>query len=76
MTDTPSEHQEGQGEEKHVTRRELGQELRAFRNEVRLLLIGAVVVIRFDVPKELTVAAVGVVVIKAVWSFVAGRVIT
>lgn len=70
---TDEQHDEGSGDLRHVTQRELGLQLRAFRNEVRLLLIGAVVVIRFDVPKEVTVPALAVVVFKAAWSFVAGR---
>ena len=36
-----SEQDESNGS--HITRRELGQELRSFRNEMRLLIVGAVI---------------------------------
>ena len=63
----------GDADEKHVTRRELGQELRAFRNEMRVLLIAVAAFIRFDLPKELTAAALAAVVAKAAWTFTVGR---
>lgn len=54
----------------HVTRRELGLELRSFRNEVRLLVVGAVIVIRFDLPKEVTAVGIALVAAKAIAAFV------
>lgn len=57
-------------DESHVTRRELGMELRSFRNEVRVLIAVAVVAIRFDVPKELTAAAIVAMVGKSLIGFI------
>ena len=51
-------------------RRELKLELKSFKNEMRVLLVGAFVVIGFDVPKEITVGAIGIVVLGALKSAV------
>jgi len=55
-------------EEKHVTRRELSTELRAFRNEMRALLLLTLIVLKFDPPPELTLPAIAAVVAKAAWT--------
>lgn len=51
----------------HVTRQELNAELRSLKNEMRLLMVGVVVVLSPEVPKELTVAALVAIVGKSVW---------
>lgn len=61
MTDVPDN-----PEDKHVTRRELSMELRSFRNEVRVLIVAALVVLRFDVPNEITAGAIAAAVVIAV----------
>jgi len=55
--------------DQHVTRRELKLELKSFRNEVRVLLVAGILVIRFDIPQEITAAALGAVGLKALWAF-------
>jgi hypothetical protein len=62
----------GGPDDEHITRRELGLQLRAFRNEVRVLVIGAVVVIRFDIPKEITAGALAALAAKALASILLG----
>lgn len=54
--------------DRHVTRRELALELRSFRNEMRILIVGAIVVLRFDVPAEVTAAALLAFVVKLGWT--------
>lgn len=44
-------------DDRHVTRLELSLELKSFRNEVRLILVGMLVVLKFDVPENVTVGA-------------------
>lgn len=62
-------------EERHITAREFKTELKSFRNETRVLIVGLLVVLRFDVPKEITAAAILGVLAKAVWTAVTlGRV--
>lgn len=60
-------------EDEHVTRRELATELRSFRNEMRLLIAMAVLVINFDVPREFTAAVIFTLLVKAVWTTTIGR---
>lgn len=60
-------------DEKHVTRRELSTELRAFRNEMRALLLLSLIVLKFDPPPELTVPAIAAVVAKTVWTAISTR---
>ena len=57
-------------EERHITAREFRSELKSFRNETRVLIVGLLVVLRFDVPKEITAAAIAGVLAKAVWTAV------
>lgn len=56
--------------ERHITAREFRTELKSFRNETRVLIVGLLVVLRFDVPKEITAAAVALVIAKAAWTAV------
>ena len=53
-------------DDRHVTYREFVTELKSFRNETRVLIVAALVVIRFDVPKEITAAAVAIAAAVAV----------
>ena len=55
-------------EERHITFREFKTELKSFRNETRVLIVGLLVVLRFDVPKEITAAAILAVLGKAAWT--------
>lgn len=55
-------------ENRVITAREFRSELKSFRNETRVLIVGVLVVIRFDVPKEITAAAVLAVLGKAAWT--------
>lgn len=56
-----------------VTRRELKSELKSFRNEVRILLLTTLVVLKFNVPDEATVTAVGLIGLKMLYSAVVYR---
>lgn len=42
----------------HVTRAELAAELRSLRYEMRLLIVGLVIVLKLNLPDEITVPAV------------------
>lgn len=53
--------------------RELGQILTAFKNEMRLLVAVAVLVLKFHVPSTLTAVAVAAVAVKAAAGFFLGR---
>jgi hypothetical protein len=55
-------------DDKHVTRRELALELGSFRNEMRVLIVGGIVVLKFDVPKEITAVGFVLVAAKTVWT--------
>lgn len=57
-------------EERHITFREFKTELKSFRNETRVLIVGLLVVLRFDVPKEITAAAIAGILAKALWTAV------
>lgn len=57
-------------EERHITSREFKSELKSFRNETRVLIVGLLVVLRFDVPKEITAAAIVGILAKAAWTAV------
>lgn len=62
-------------EDRHITAREFKTELKSFRNETRVLIVGLLVVLRFDVPKEVTAAAIVGVLAKAAWTAITlGRV--
>lgn len=53
--------------------RELGQILKGFKNEMRLLIAVAVLVLKFQVPSSITAAALGLFAVKAAVGFVLGR---
>lgn len=54
-------------------RREVQLELKSFKNEMRVLVVGAFVVLGFDVPNEITAMAIGAIVVKAGWAVVAAH---
>ena len=54
-------------------RREVQLELKSFKNEMRVLVVGAFVVLGFDVPQGITAAAIGAVTVKAVGSALLAR---
>ena len=56
----------------HVTRPELAAELRSMRYEMRLLIVGIVVVLKLNLPDEVTFPAVAAVVLKTLWGVTAG----
>lgn len=57
----------------HVTRAELASELRSLRLEMRLLIVGCILVLKLDFPNEITIPAVSALAAKAVWGLVVGH---
>ncbi len=55
----------------HVSRAELAAELRSLRYEMRLLIVGLVVVLKLNLPDEITVPAVTAFALKTLWGIVA-----
>lgn len=54
----------------HVSRAELAAELRSVRYEMRLLIVGLVVVLKLPLPDSITVPAISALVLKTVWGIV------
>lgn len=50
-------------------RNELRLELRSFKNEVRILLVVAILILKFNLPSSWTVGALGAVGVKAALGF-------
>ena len=61
------------GESSHVTRPELAAELRSLRYEMRLLIIGLVVVLKLNLPDEITIPAVTALAAKTLWGVIAAH---
>ena len=59
------------GESSHVTRPELAAELRSLRYEMRLLIVGLVVVLKLNLPDEITIPAVSAFALKTLWGMFA-----
>lgn len=57
----------------HVTRPELAAELRSVRYEMRLLIIGLVIVLKLNLPDSVTVPAVSALAVKTLWGIVAAH---
>ena len=57
----------------HVGRAELRAELRSVRYEMRLLIIGLVVVVKLDLPDTITVPAISALAAKTLWGLVSAR---
>lgn len=51
----------------HVSRAELAAELRSVRYEMRLLIIGLVIVLKLNLPDSVTVPAVSALAVKTLW---------
>jgi hypothetical protein len=58
-------------ESSHITRPELAAELRSVRYEMRLLIVGLVVVLKLNLPDTITVPALSALAIKTLWGMVA-----
>lgn len=56
-----------------VTWRDLLAEIRSVKQENRILLLSAIIVLKFDVPDPVTVTAIVGVTLKAMWSAWFGR---
>ena len=61
------------GESSHVPRPELAAELRSLRYEMRLLIVGLVIVLKLNLPDEVTIPAVSAFALKTFWSIVAAH---
>jgi len=57
----------------HITRPELAAELRSVRYEMRLLIVGLVVVLKLNLPDTITVPAVSALAVKTLWAVISSR---